>query len=243
MSQESISLIIPTRKRVPAVKELLQTIEINTKYHNRLEVCIYIDEDDIDTIRDVEKLYKDYSFDIKYCVGKEGEHKKNMCGWNEALNRIATGTIIALFADDFRIRSKDFDEIVYNVFDRYEDKIACIYGDDGFVSKNLQIATFHFLHRKWINALPYWLPPYYSVDYVDTHIGDVADIINRKIYVDELKIEHMHPICGKGKWDQEHKEKIIFEKTTETNKKIYYQDDKVKERKEHAEILRRLINS
>lgn len=240
MNEDTISLIIPTRKRVPALKELLDTVEKNTKYPSRLEVCIYLDEDDIDTIKEVEKM-NIYSFTLKHCIGKEGEHKKNMCGWNEALNRIATGSIIALFADDFRIRCNNFDEIVYNTFKLFSDKIICLYGDDGFVSKNLKIATFHFIHRNWINALPYWLPPHYSVDYVDTHIGDIADIINRKIYVDELKIEHMHPICGKGKWDKEHYDKIIFEKTTETNKKIYYTKEKVEERHNHADILRKLL--
>lgn len=245
MSQESISLIVPTRKRTPAVKEMLKTINLNVKYPDRLETCIYLDEDDVESISDVKNIASDpqYCFTIKYCIGKKGEHKKNMCGWNESLSRIATGTIIALFADDFRIRSKYFDEIIYNTFDKYPDKIACVYGDDGFVSKNLKIATFHFLHRNWINLLPYWLPPYYSVDYVDTHIGDVADIINRKIYVDELKIEHMHPICGKGTWDDEHKEKIIFEKTTETNKKIYYTKENVEERHYHANILNNFIQS
>jgi hypothetical protein len=240
MENETISLIIPTRKRIPAIKELLKTIEDNTKYPDRLEVCIYLDEDDIDTINSIKQLEK-YSFHVKYWIGKEGEHKKNMCGWNVALDKIATGTIIALFADDFRIRSKHFDDIVYKTFDKFPDKIACVYGDDGFVSKNLKIATFHFLHRNWINALPYWLPPYYSVDYVDTHIGDVADIIQRKIYVDELKIEHMHPICGKGKWDKEHYDKIVFEKSTETNKKIYYTKENIEERHKHADILRKLI--
>lgn len=242
-NKEGISLVIPTRKRFNGLCELLDTIEKNVKYPENLEVCLYFDEDDVDTIESTKKIIDKYSFQILYCVGAEGEHKKNMCGWNYCYKNICTKNIIALFADDFRVRTYGFDEIVYKTFDRYADKIVCVYGDDLFVSRSLKIATFHFIHRRWIDALPYWLPPYYSVDWVDTHIGDVADIIKRKIYVNELKIEHMHPICGKAIWEEEHFKKIMFEKQTETNKKIYYSEEKMKEREQHAEILKGVIQS
>jgi|TARA_Y100000296_G_C5019096_1_gene178945 hypothetical protein len=50
-------------------------------------------------------------------------------------------------------------------------------------------------------------PPYFSADFADLWMNDIAQRIDRKIWID-IDTEHMHPAVGKGKWDSTHKERL-----------------------------------
>lgn len=241
---ESISIVLPTRKRPDALCEFLGSIKETTNNKDRIEVCVYVDEDDDITIECLGRVASSYPFVIKHCIGKVGMHRKTQCGWNEAYNELAKNSIIMMAADDFRFRMKNdrhWDDIVYEQFSRFPDKIVLVYGDDGFVSKRLQIPTFHFIHRRWIDAMPFWCPPYFTIDWVDTWQGDIATLLDRKVYVDDLFIEHMHFLIKKSPFDPIAFERIKEEKQTETNKKIYFSKEKQEERMRYANILRTLM--
>ena len=42
--------------------------------------------------------------------------------------------------------------------------------------------THGFLHRNWVETVGYFVPPYFSSDFNDTWLNEVADMIGRKIY-------------------------------------------------------------
>ena len=67
--------------------------------------------------------------------------------------------------------------------------------------------THGFIHRNWVDTVGYFVPPYFSSDYNDTWLNDVANMIDRRIYVD-IKTEHMHPAFNKGPMDQTHIERL-----------------------------------
>jgi hypothetical protein len=244
MSNESISLIIPTRKRVNGLIELLDSLVITTKYPKLLEICFVVDDDDSSTINFLEN--QSYNLNIKYIIIPRGKYILGQW-WDIGYNKLSTGSILMLCADDFRFRSIYWDQLVYNEFLKYDDKIIMVYGDDLFVSKNLQIATFSFVHRKWIENSPFWLPPYFTTDYVDTWLSDIADDLKRKIFLPNLVIEHMHFLANKITPDVEANKdayaRIMYEKKTEENKKIYYSDEKKLERMKHFNKLKNYINN
>tara|TARA_Y100000389_G_scaffold203906_1_gene254039 strand:+ start:3454 stop:4197 length:744 start_codon:yes stop_codon:yes gene_type:complete len=244
MVEEKISIIIPTRERTNGLQELLKTLFENTKYKNRLEICFVIDDDDSYTKSFLDN--HDFNLILKYTIIPRGKYILGEW-WDIGYNKIATGTIIMLCADDFRFRSQNWDELVYNEFEKYEDKILLVYGDDLFISKRLKIATHFFVHRKWIDNSPFFLPPYFTTDYVDTWLSDIAEILQRKVLIPDLIIEHKHFLIGKdtkeetGTALQDAQKRIMEEKTKEINKKLYYSDEKTKERMEHTERLRKVI--
>ena len=240
---ETISIIVPTRERVKSLDELLTSLNKTTLHKDKLEICFVIDDDDIPT----KNLLDNHEFKdlkIKYTIIPKGKHILGEW-WDIGYNKIATGSIIMLCADDFRFRTVSWDTLIYDEFDKSIDKIILVYGDDLFVSKRLQIATYSFVHRKWIENSPFWLPPYFTTDYVDTWISDVADALGRRIFLPNLVIEHQHFLAGKPTPDHEANVKayhrIMHEKKTEENKKIYFSEEKIKEREKHIEDLRKIL--
>lgn len=237
--EESISIIFPTRERPNAVLELFQTLQDNTHHKSRLEICLYFDDDDINSLQIIENNKNKFDFKIKTIV-KPRFFTKMSNMWNIAYQELAKNSIIMLCADDFRFKTHNWDDIVYEEFAKVPDKILLLYGNDGFISGRLQIATQSFVHRKWIENSPFWLPPYFSCDYCDTWLSDIAKNLNRKVYRNDLLIEHMHFLIGKSQKDKNSEERIERDKK-DNNKQIY--ENKVEERLSQEKKLKEYINN
>ena len=97
--------------------------------------------------------------------------------------------------------------VVYQ-FRQSKDKILFVGGQDGFHAPEKNFLTHGFLHRNWVETVGYFVPPYFSSDFNDTWLNEVADMIGRKIYMKDLMIEHMHPLAGKHFWDRTHQERL-----------------------------------
>lgn len=194
---DTISIVLPTRKRINGLQELFQTLIHTTKFFDRLQICLVIDDDDLDTITFVNRFSS--PLNITSFIIPHGKYILSQW-WNIGYENIATGSILMLCADDFRFRSQHWDQLVYDAFNSYPDKILLLYGDDLFISKRLKIATFSFVHRTWIDNSPNkkWFPEYFTTDYIDTWLGDVADSLQRKIFLPDLVIEHCHFLIGKN---------------------------------------------
>ena len=237
--EETISIVFPTRERPNAVLELFQTLQHNTHHKSRLEICLYFDDDDINSLQIIENNKNKFDFNIKTIV-KPRFFTKMSNMWNIAYQELAKNSIIMLCADDFRFRTHNWDDIVYEEFAKVPDKILLLYGNDGFISGRLQIATQSFVHRKWIENSPFWLPPYFSCDYCDTWLSDIAKNLNRKVYRNDLLIEHMHFLIGKSQKDKNSEERIERDQK-DNNKQIY--ENKVEERLSQETKLKEYINN
>jgi glycosyltransferase involved in cell wall biosynthesis len=185
------SIILPTRKRVKSVERLMNSIIDTVSDKNTFEMCVYVDDDDDDTLNYVKKEGR-----IKYKVGPRITLSKM---WNECYEELSTGEIIMHCGDDIIFRSKDWDVLVKDAIDKYDDKILLVYGMDGIQNENM--ATHSFVHRKWIEASGFWLPPYFSSDYNDLWLDNVARDIHRIKYIPEIYTEHMHFTVGKSEID------------------------------------------
>lgn len=128
---------------------------------------------------------------------------------SEAWNRCADHAqypIMMHCGDDIIFRTSGWDRSVLDAFDRYDDKIVFIHGNDLYQGN--QIGTHGFLHRRWVNAVGYMVPPYFSSDYNDLWLTEVADVLGRRCYLPDVVTEHMHPVIGKGEWDVTHQERL-----------------------------------
>lgn len=125
--------------------------------------------------------------------------------WNRCAER-ATHDVMMHCGDDIVFRSDHWDSIVLNEFEQVPDKILLVYGRDGFQDEKL--GTHSFIHRNWVDTVGYFVPPYFSSDYNDTWLNEVAVALGRRKYVPEIYTEHMHPAAGKGTLDITHQERL-----------------------------------
>jgi glycosyltransferase involved in cell wall biosynthesis len=192
-----ISVLVPTRNRPSNVKRLLDSA-FETAY-TEVEFLFYVDDDD---------PTRDETVDLIYSHGAHvitGERIVLSETWNE-LASYAQHAVMMHCGDDIVFRSDGWDQRVLDEFARFDDRIVFVHGRDGYQDAN--IGTHGFLHRNWVDAVGYFVPPYFSSDYNDLWLTEVADALDRRRYLPEIYTEHMHPVIGKGTWDQTHQERL-----------------------------------
>jgi glycosyltransferase involved in cell wall biosynthesis len=190
----SISLLVPTRNRPVGLRRLVESARkaANVNYEDP-EIVAYIDADDTQSQSVAEDLK------IKFVVGPR-IILSDM--WNKCAE-IATGEILAQLNDDCIFQTDDWNAIIENEFGyspRFSDRISMVHGSDGGPSAST-FAVNPFVHREWVDTLGYFMPPYFSGDYPDTWINDLANALNRRVFLPFL-IEHMHPAWGKAEKDE-----------------------------------------
>lgn len=190
-----ISILVPTRGRPENVKRLLDSLKATS--FRMPEVVLYVDDDD----ESYSFLYEDDVPNVKIVRGPR--IKLSEC-WNKCA-AAASGEILMHGGDDIVFKTNGWDEMVAKCFEAHSDKLLFVHGNDGHWKE--KFGTHGFLHRKWIEAVGYFVPPYFSSDFNDTWLNEVANELARRIYLPFLT-EHMHPLWGKADWDQTHKERL-----------------------------------
>lgn len=165
---------------------------------NNIEIVVFIDEDD--------KSYDNQSFpeQVRIFTTKRTVLSKY---WNMAYE-MAQGEIYMHCGDDIVFQTQGWDTKVIEAFEALPDKIGFVYGDDGDPNKEKNFGTHGFIHKNWVAAVGYFVPPYFSSDFNDTWLNYVADRIGRKYKIDILT-EHMHPAFGKAEIDLTHAERYV----------------------------------
>lgn len=192
-----ISILLPTRNRPHNIVRLRDSVINTANDLENIEIVIAIDEDD-------------HSYDKLRFNGHPRVLRKKYPRmilsqyWNECYKR-SKGDILLHCGDDIIFQTKDWDQIVKEKFDEFPDHIVFVYGDDGSPGGK-DFGTHGFIHRKWAETVGYFVPPYFSSDYNDTWLNEVAELINRKRFV-EILTEHMHPDLHKGPFDITHQER------------------------------------
>jgi hypothetical protein len=191
-----ISILCPTRNRTDSMMRLVRSARQTASNPVELEFIFYVDDDDDASATVADDLGATAVRGSRIVLSEMW----NRC-WDEATRDVAMHC-----GDDIIFRSQNWDLHVLHAFERFPDKIALVHGRDGYQDQNL--ATHSFLHRRWVETLGYFVPPYFSSDYNDTWLTEVADAVGRRVYLPDVYTEHMHPVVGKGTWDQTHQERL-----------------------------------
>jgi hypothetical protein len=194
-----ISVLVPTRGRPHNMRRMVDSGRETSTGH--VEYVFYIDEDDEPSKRMAEVLYAENQ-DTPHVVGPRIllSSMWNVCQ-EHALYKIYQHS-----CDETVYRTAGWDVAVSSAFDQWPDRIGIVYGRDGIHDQNL--STHGFLHRNWVDAVGYFVPPYFSSDFNDLWIFQVAQSIGRLCYLPEMYQEHMHPAVGKGPMDQTHMDRL-----------------------------------
>lgn len=169
--------------------------------YGRVEYVFYIDNDDPASVDMADALYLEGG-DVRRIIGPRILLSSM---WNEC-QRVARHDIYQHSCDETIYRTAGWDTAVANAFDQWPDRIGIVYGRDGIHDQNL--ATHGFITRAWVDAVGYFVPPYFSSDFNDLWIFNVAQAIGRTCFLPDVFAEHMHPAVGKGPLDQTHQDRL-----------------------------------
>lgn len=195
MTASIISLLLPTRGRPALVARLFESIRTKSKHLDRVQVVLYVDDDDVGSHELDDKAIR-----ITRIIGP----RMSMGAYNSACLAKAKGDIAILINDDMVIRTAGWDELVREFDDRFPDKIYLGYGNDLFKGRNL--CAFPILSRRCCDVLADPFPSAYQGAFIDYHLLDIFKRLqkaghDRIVYLEDLVFEHMHFRSGKGKLD------------------------------------------
>ena len=187
-----ISLLCPTRGRSANVRRFATSARQTAQ--DRVEIVFYVDDDDLGTLAAVDEVEGVAVIGPRIVLSE--------C-WNRCA-QAANGQILGHMGDDIVFHTPGWDHIVRGAFEAHEDRICFVHGRDGLQDERL--GTHGFLHRKWVDAVGYFCPPYFAHDCNDTWLTEVADLIGRRVYLPDLHTEHLHPDAGKAELDDTYRE-------------------------------------
>jgi hypothetical protein len=195
-----ISILTPTRKRPDNVRRLITSALETAETSWDLEFIFYVDND-----AELESVPDDIDDLAENMVVVTGPRIVLSECWNRCYE-VAEGEIAMHCGDDIVFRNHGWDKAVRQAFQDVPDRIALVHGDDGY--HNERFGTHCFLHRRAIEAVGYFMPPYFSSDWNDQWWNDVYNALGRRRYTSSIFTEHMHPDFGKAELDETHRERI-----------------------------------
>lgn len=187
-----ISLLLPSRGRPQIFQRMVDSARATA--HREIEVIVRLDSDD-----PTADQYKIDDADVLV-----GPREVLSVMWNECYAE-AGSDIVMHCGDDIVFQTDGWDDLVYAAFEEYPDKIAFVHGQDLCGPPNF--GTHGFLHRRWVETVGYFVPPYFVSDYNDTWINEVANMIGRRVEI-PIITEHMHFMNGKAFYDATYRERL-----------------------------------
>ncbi len=225
-----ISLLLPTRGRRKEFLRFMQSAYDTASNPGGIEIVARIDDDD--------SSYDDLLANlpqVKWITAPRDVLSK--C-WNDCYAQ-SEGDILGHLGDDIVFRTRGWDTVIENEFNKYPDRILFAYGDDGGPEFGKISGTHGFISREWVETVGHFVPPYFSSDWNDKWLNDVGEAIGRKKYIDILT-EHMHFVHNKGPKDQTHLDRL--ERGKRDNVEQLYLD-KTPEREDDIKKLQAVIDS
>ena len=114
----SISILLPTRKRVPLIKKCTESLLDNAKNPDKLQLLYGVDDDDKESIDACTAIKHPFRSVIKFKrLGYENLHQ-----YNNGLAAYAQGTWIMIFNDDAIMQTKHWDLEV----DKFDSKFKLL---------------------------------------------------------------------------------------------------------------------
>lgn len=125
----------------------------------------------------------------------------------EAINRdietVADWDILMTHADDFRITRKGFDlKVIADMQQYFPDLDGLLHYPDQQAKKRL--ITYAIMGRKYYDRFRYIYNPEYNSLFADNEQQAVAKRLNCYQYIDEMWVEHQHPI-----WTNEARDALL----------------------------------
>ncbi len=132
--------------------------------------------------------------------------------------------ILLLASDDMIPETKGFDQIIIEKMKiHYPDTDGVLWFNDGYQGDKLN--TLCILGKKYFDRFNYIYNPNYLSVWCDNEFMEVANILKKQTYFNEVIIRHEHPDWGFGNQDEIHMlnsknevhDRLLFYKRKEVN--------------------------
>lgn len=195
-NEVNISLLLPTRGRAALVKRLFDSLVDTTANLPKLELVLYIDDDDIQT-----QNVSHPALSINKLIRRRSEKMGRM---NQLCYEASHGRYVMLMNDDVVFRTKDWDVRVLDAFAQFPDGVALVYGND--LHQRKSVPTFPIVSRTVCDLIGGICPRDYLNVYIDVHLRDIFRQLarlghSRTVYLEDVIFEHMHHEMGKSVMD------------------------------------------
>ena len=182
--EKTFSLLLPTRGRPDAVRELLNSLKRTTRNPEQIELILYLDEDDA-----LSHEIEDDVFTLVKLIRPRAVMGVMTC----ECYRFSSGRYLMLANDDVVFRTEAWDRIVAEALGAWGDGIALAWGND--LVHGARFATHPFLTRRFCEILGGPCPTTYIHDYIDVHLFDTMRHLagyghRRLVYLPQVVIEH-----------------------------------------------------
>jgi hypothetical protein len=194
-----ILIKFPTRNRKDKFFNVLQKYYDFALDKKNLFFLITLDSDDLSMNCDdvKEKLKKFDNLEYVFGVSENKIH---------AVNRdIIDGDwdIILLASDDMIPNKIGYDDIIRNrMIENFPDTDGVLWFNDGFQGNRLN--TLCILGKKYYQRFGYIYFPEYKSTWCDNEFMEVANILKKQKYFNDVIIKHEHPDWGFGSRDNIH---------------------------------------
>lgn len=224
-----ISICCPSRGRPAIAKRMIDTAYATVSDPKHIEFLLYLNDDD-PFLAEYEKLIDKKHYSI-------GPNQSTCYSWNQLAEK-AKHDILFLAGDDIQFMTKNWDQNIIKLFDRFPDKIvmaaphdgngkgngtALLVNDEPYQLKdNEQVGSPHFaVHKNWVKALGYFVPPFFWHWYVDLYNQRLARKIGRCFYLTKTLVQAKKILDDTGN---------LVRKNLNINKRDDYVWSKVKDR-------------
>lgn len=208
-----LAVIVPSRGRPHAMGDLLATFEQTCRADTRILCRVDDDDPTLDGYRTAvsHHLY----------VGAR-------IGLGASINEMAQGfwddvDVLGFMGDDHRPRTVGWDQRILDTI--AADPFAVVYGDDLLQGRNL--ASQVFMSSQLVRRLGWFNPPGIRHMFIDNFWMTLGANLGTLTFLEDVVIEHMHPIANKAQWDAGYREVNAQERYSEDRRALeaYLRDD------------------
>jgi hypothetical protein len=191
-------VIVPSRHRPDSIAALLICLE---ETQTRADLIVAIDDDD-EFLNEYHALTSHSNWRSNYYLKVNPRQGKGMA---KPLNLVANQVKyeyrhFAFIGDDHRPRTQGWDRLFVEALDSVFAGI--VYGDDLVQGEGL--ATAIAMSGTIVSGLNGMVPDGFIHMYLDNFWMKLGADIGALIYLDDVVIEHLHPIAGKAKMDEQY---------------------------------------
>lgn len=182
---------IPTRGRPEKFFATLVSFVTKQSEKNNVQYLISIDDDDETMpLESINNTLIDMRVD-DICTVISAPRAGKIGSVNRDMEHAMEGWDIVLQpADDWICHGEDWDQRIVEEMELFEDLDGVVWFFDGY---NREIDTLCIMGRKYYERFNYIYYPEYRTFWADTEFTEVADLLGKLVFVDEVLFEHQHP--------------------------------------------------
>jgi hypothetical protein len=186
MNYKKISVLVPTRKRLQFLAEMLKSFNETVDNPDQAEIVFWCDSDDTETI---EYLCKTFH---KIIIGSRNEGYKSLPSFYNDMARIAKGDLLMCCNDDVQFKTKGWPTIILQEANKYPDGI---FNFGVNVGLNDDKFPFSIVSKKLLDILGFINDE--RLLFSDIFLLDLTKHFNRAIRINSVTI--FHDWAGHGK--------------------------------------------